>query len=521
MPSARRKLTPIVVAAALALAGCGSTLQPTAQTTVVSEDGLATSAGEATVSGAVTDDGLGGSAAAPGQATTGGGAANPTRSSVAPRAGGSTAATGPAAGTPTGQAGPAAAATAATGPVKVGVVGVDVTALFVVFGAQGNSDSIFTPYEKMFEYINKTGGVAGRQLEMVKEQIDVAEDQNAAAQRVCESFIEKKVEFVIPGGGDVFLTCLRKAGIPAFGIGSWVDDRGTLNHPNWFVPFGLPVDRYIPDLIDFGIEQGFLKKGETLGVLYEDCPWGQRVYNGPVKAKATQHGLKTVPATTKCIENLVSDLGPVTNQVQQAALRFNSSGATHVLTVTAAEGFYIGQFQQAAVQQQYHPKYFFTSNGFPFNNTHPDSAVQWQHSELPNMLGLGNLPYIDVGFAAQPANDAQAAAQAKCREADPQTGQGDGSGEEQARAQATEGFYALCDVFFLIRGLADANGGRFDIQSLTSVYRSTIGSLPSASLTGGRYQLSGRRLEGSGFHHPIKFGANEKPMYFGSLRPVP
>jgi hypothetical protein len=239
-----------------------------------------------------------------------------------------------------------------------------------------------------------------------------------------------------------------------------------------------------------------------------------------VKPEAAKLGLTTVEATTKCVENLVSDLGPVTNQVQQASLKFNSEHVTHVLTLTGAEGFFIGQFQQAADQQQYHPKYLFSSNGFPYNNSHTDGPVHWSSDDMPNMLGLGNLPYIDVGLDAKPADAAQAAAQAKCREADPQTGTQNAS-DDGGRAQATGGFYALCDLFLDAREVARVNGGRFDIASLVNGYRSVIDSRVSGYLTGGRHKLNGNRLEGAGYLQPMKFNPGTgRFVYFGSLQPV-
>ena len=526
MRSKLRLKAAMAAAVALTLSACGSTLQPTGQT-VASGDGLGGAVQENSDGTAVAEDGLGDVAldTAPTGSTGGGGTAPATgaRTPTAARTG--TPGTGGSGGSSPGAtatANPAAAAAAPpTGPLKIGVVGVDVTALFVVYGAQGNSGSIYDGFNRFLEYINKTGGIAGRQVEAVYETIDIAEDYNAAAQRACEKFTtDNKVDLVIPSGwNDVLLSCLQQKGIAAFDGTTWTNDRGTLDHPNWFTPFALPVDRYAVGLIESGIEQGFLKKGDKLGVLYEDCPWGGRVYNGPVKAAASKHGLTTVNATTKCVENLVNDIGPVTNQIQQAALRFNSSGATHVLTLSGGEGFFIGQFQNAAAQQQYHPKYFFTSNGFPYNNTHPDSSLQWQKSDLPNMLGLGHLPYIDVGLAARPADDTQAAAQAKCKEADPETGTQTAT-EDPARAQYTQGFYGLCDLFFLLRKVTEVNGGRFDIPNLTNGYRSVIGPSPSAALTGGRHALSGKRLEGVGFGQPVKFDAENHPVYFGTPRSV-
>lgn len=492
---------PFLLACALlvAMSACGSTLQPTAGQSARGGNGLVDSTAE---TNGFADDALDGVSAA--RSVDG--------SSPGVRGSGGTAATTrPVGNSP---------ASKAAGPLKVGVIGADVTALFVIFGAGGNSDSIYDVFNRNLDYINKTGGIAGRKVEAVYETVDVAEDQNAAAQRACETFTtDNKVDFVMPTGmNDVFLSCMKQHGIPVFDTAVSANDRGSLDFPNWFGPNALPINRYTPALVTFGVEQGFLKRGDKLGVLREDCPWAARVYNQVIKPLATKYGVTTVEATTKCIENLVSDLGPITNQIQQATLRFNSEDATHVLMVARGEGFYIVQFQQAAAQQQYHPKYFFSSAGFPYNNTHPDSPLQFQKSDLPNMLGLGHLPYQDEGLAAKPADATQAAAQAKCKEIDPQTGTANAADDLQ-RATLTQGFYALCDLFFDVREIARVSGGRFDVGSLTSAYRSLIASRVSTMLTGGRHQLSGNRLEAAGYMQPVRF-AGEHPVYFGSLRSV-
>jgi hypothetical protein len=76
-------------------------------------------------------------------------------------------------------------------------------------------------------------------------------------------------------------------------------------------------------------------------------------------------------------------------------------------------------------------------------------------------------------------------------------------------------------VFFAIREIAAATGGRFDIASLAAAYRKLIPALPSAGLTNGRHQLSGNRFEAAGFMQPVRFNPGTgRFVYFDAPRPV-
>ena len=516
MRTSRLRNGAVALTTLMVLSACGTTLPRDGSQAAVATDGSGLSVPNAsesqTGSGSVASGGGTGSSTAVGS-TSGAGSSGDS--------GGGTGSGGSGAGG--GSSAPGASQTGSAGDlpdvVKVGVVGFDVRALYAVFGASPGDGDVFAPVKRFFDYMNERGGLGGRQIEGVYETVDVAEDQNAAAQRACESFTtDNRVELVFGFANEVFLSCVEQYGIPVFDSSFQTSDRMTIDHPNLFQPLGLPMDRLMRAELELGLDEGFIEPGATLGVLYEDCPWGRRIYDGVVKEIADRHDIERVPATTKCVENLVSDLGPFTNQVQQAVLKFQSSGVTHVLMLTAAEGFGIGQFQQAAVQQQYHPKYLFSTAGFPFNNTHPDSAVQWQHSELANMLGIGLLPFIDVGFGAAPANEAQTATRAKCAEVDPALGT-EGATEEHDKAQRTSVFYSMCDTFLLVKALGDATGGRLDLPTLSSGYRSVLESYPSATVVGGRLRFVDDRPVGAGYMQPIRFNDGKRPpVYFGALR---
>jgi hypothetical protein len=513
----RNRVLPLALA--LVLTACGTTLPRDTQTTAgpgVATDGLSATSSDEVAGGAglTASGGVSSGGTTSGSPRVGsGGAVTPGANSAA--GGGSTAGAAPGDGsTPAG--------TASDEPIRIGVVAADVGALFAVFGAAAPTDVFYLP-KKFFEHFNENGGIGGRQVEGVYVTVDIAADYNAEGQRACEVFTQDdRVDMVMTFGfsNEVMLSCLRQHGLVVYDSNTWTSDTAADDHPNWFTPNAIRVDRYIAAAIDVSAELGVLKRGDKLGVLFEDCPWGQRVYKNVVQSAAAKHGVATEQATVKCIENLVADLGPVTNQSRAAVLRFRSTAVTHVLVISAAEGFIVDQFTQAASEQRYLPKYIITTNGFPNNNGDPESAVHFAPDAKPNMTGVGWVPYTDVGEKAEQEPDPQAATKATCREVDP-TMWGGEEMEGTDRWARLAIYYGACDLFFTLRATLQSNGVRFGIDEFAAGYAAALAELPSAAVAGGRWALGGTRRDGIGFVQPFSYDpASERFAYGGPPRKV-
>ena len=518
MPGARALLLFLVAA----LSACGSTLQQAGLPQQgAGADGLpaatALDGSVAPVEGTTAS----GELAAPGgtggsEATaTGGGPTGTGASSGAPS---------PGSGTGTAGSTGAGAKTVVAGKVRVGIVTVDVTALFAVFGQEDKAPDPYAADKAFISAINQSGGIGGLPVEAEFVTLDIQDDYNAEGQRACETFTEdKKVDIVKSNNfsNEVLLSCLQQRGVAVVDINRWSSDRASVEHPNWLVPDAMRVDRYTPALIDMSVEQGVLKQGNKLGVLYEDCPWGSRVYNNVIKPAASKHGVTTEPATVKCVENLVADLGPATNQIRAAVLRFRSAGVTHVLVASGAEGFAVVMFQRAASEQAYLPKYLITTNAFPYSNGHPDrpAAIRFSADALPNMSGIGFEPMLDLGDGSTPANAGQSSVQAECRKADPTAGTGTVSDYSQWELRVL--FYSHCDAWFTLRNLLRANGLRFGVADVVAGYRTALPAAASALNAGGRFGFGGSGLDGVGFVQPLRYdAATKKFVYTGPARAV-
>lgn len=410
-------------------------------------------------------------------------------------------------------------------PVKIGITYPDTAALAAAFG-QESSDAK-SIMEKIVNYINKTGGIAGRKIEPVWHKVDLAEDASTAGQRACTALTQdNKVDIVINGGviGDTLPACLASAGVAVIDGAGSVDGVDEKRLRNRFAPAYIRLDRSVLGILNVSADRGLVKRGDTLGVLVEDCPGQNRIFTNIIQPRAQQLGLKVVQGTHKCVQNLVSDLGPVTNDAQREAVRFNGAGVTHVLMISGPEAFVLSQFTATASQQRYLPKYFVSSNAYPYNNTRAGAIVKIAEDARPNMTGAGTIPFLDVGIDARPANAAQQAAQTRCKKADPKEGTTAAETDPEQKAFTRSTYYSMCDMFYATKGILEANGVRFSLSDVTRGFQVGLSGnrTASANLSGGFFGTATNRLDGIGFVRPFAWDAKRGgPVYTGGAVPIP
>ena len=499
-----------------ALTACGSTVQ-SASMGAVGPDGQPMAPADG-----LSGDPLGAETAGPGgnaaSGVAGGGSAGAPGSGVGAQSGGvTTSGSGvPGAAPDAGQGAPGAAA-APGAPIRLGITVPDTAALASAFGREPNDASLW--FKKVVAYVNKNGGVAGRQINATYHKADVAEDGGTAGQKACTAFTQDtKVDFVVNAGviGDTFPACLAKAGVSVLETSIWASDAADERRfPNRFSAHALRIDRQMASVLSVSAQRGTLKRGDTLGVLVEDCPRGARIMKSVVEPQAQKLGVTVVQGTHKCVENLAADIGPVTNDIQRETLRFRQSGVTHVIVLSFAEAFGVAQFTQNASQQRYYPKYLVTSNAYPFGNSQSDAIIKISQDALPNISGAGYLPLLDVGNLATAENPAQEAQQARCKAADPGLGiseSEEGSGRYFARAT----YYAACDSIYVTKALLEANGVRYATGDVTQGFRTALSGkrLGASALGGGYFGAAAGRLDGVGFVRPFQYDTRRKAFVY-------
>jgi hypothetical protein len=411
-----------------------------------------------------------------------------------------------------------AASVPANKPIRLGLVYTDIGAIYAVFGKSNATSVVPDTAKKFVSYINKHGGIAGRQVEAVFAQGDSAASSSTNGQVACSALTEDtKVDLVVNLGmlSDELPSCLQQRGLAMLdGLEVYTDQVDAHRHPNWLMPDTMRLDRSAPALLQNSVERGLLKRGDTVGVLREDCPWGPRIFNNVVVPEARRLGLKLVEGTVKCLDNLVADIGPISNDIQREELRFFSAGVTHVTTLSMAEAFLMGQFSQSASKQDYHPKYLVTSQAYPFQNSQDDAVIKISPDAVPNLVGLGTFPLLDLGNDARPVNAGQAAAQKWCRTVDP-TMMSFRSESGNGKYFHWNGFYRMCDLFAVTKALLEANGARTSIPDVIRGFRVALnGSLPSAMQVSGRFGLGGQRLDGVGVMRPYAFDVKRDHLVY-------
>jgi hypothetical protein len=421
----------VAAVVALALAGCGSTVQ-VRSTATVGQGGLNELG---TTGGAVST-------------TTGGGSAvqNPgTTGAVVPQ--GTSGTTGASTGgvpTPTSvaSAGTTTGAVATNEPIKIGVItqpGLETAAK--AFGLDGvTTGDTKAQVEAVVAWIRANGGLGGHPIQVFEYAIDMSQTSAEVWQtNACASMAEDhKVRFVVTvlASLQTLAACLAKHGIGLLADNSNFGDKTMAQYaPIMGNPSELGVGRMMTLLVDDLWRQGWLKAGSKIGVLALDSPDGRATTDGPFMAALRKHGLK--PASTVYINPNNGDGG--SSASGNAVLTFRASNVDRIIPVMYSPLY----FMLAAESQRYYPAYAMVSANGPgalLEGTAPQN-------QLKNAAGIGWAPYLDIGKGPKPPPvNARATL---CFELMKKGGQA-------ATSALVKGFQAqVCDVLFYLKDLTD------------------------------------------------------------------
>lgn len=500
---------------AVTLAGCGST---SLRQNSPQAGGLDTQVGVGGLDGTSVDrsgQSLGGDSNYPGGSSIGGstgsgGTLGSTGGATGTTGGTSFGGSGAGGGGGTGASGTNASSAK---PIRMGFPSADVSAIFAAFGKSEDAPSDINAGTKaMVKYINDHGGVFGRKIVPYFHNVDATGDASTEAQKACQDFTQdNKVDIVVDGLGSAPLAqCLAKSNIADMGTTNWLPDAADLAAgPNWMIPTAMRVDRQMQGLLRAMASAGKLVKGDKVGVMVEDCPYGHRTYDNVIVPLLKQFGATATQSSVKCLTNLAQDVATITNDVQRAVLAFNSAGVTDVIALHNAEAFLVSNFTQNAKQQNYFPKYFVTSNAYPWQNSHSEATIKIDPSALPKMSGAGWLGLLDVGANFKPTA-AQKAAQAVCTKIEP-TQAGATSQDAYAKPFRQNIFFSGCHGLFTAVAVMNAAGGSLNYQALRSAYASLKQQhYVSAVLSEGSIGGSADTQDGPGTVRPFAWDAKRQ-----------
>jgi hypothetical protein len=220
-------------------------------------------------------------------------------------------------------------------------------------------------YQLLLDDLNTRGGVLGRKVQPVFHQINLSGTRTTEAQAACADFTQDHHVHVALGGTDDFgyWQCLTKAGVPVMPTSnSPMNEADYAAFPGLLHVDGIAFDRLASIEAERLTATGFFsgQPSARVGILFFDEPHFRR---GEQALEAALAQRKVNVADRQAIHYFesTSDVGQTETEVQNSILRFRSSGVTHVVSVET-NAWLQGGFALGASQQQYYPRYGWTSN---------------------------------------------------------------------------------------------------------------------------------------------------------------
>jgi hypothetical protein len=400
--------TVAVLAALAAVAGCGTTVrQTTVHASAIGGAGAtqdATALSPADASAAATGVDTGGTSGPPLGAVP---QASPISTSTARRAGTTAAPRGTSSRAGTTATSAPTRHTTARGPADVR--GLDAKTILVgmayantqeVTAAQqqlGSSGATFGDakgqQQALADYLNKRGGIRGRQIALVQSEYNAAGDIATESQAVCTNWTEDHAVYVglgvSPGDSYGFVACMAKHKTLGVGSGDMAPGSHYQANADWiYTPSSVDVVAAARALVEGPLSLGYYGTNPRIGVLYLDTPDYRAGFESLKQTLAT-HRLTMTDSVGFSYSGL-ADIGRVTAEIGAAVLKFKADGITHVQAIDVS-GALAQYFTQQADQQQYYPRYGLWTGSAPAYLTTTTSPKQ-----LHGAVAVGWRPLEDV-----------------------------------------------------------------------------------------------------------------------------
>jgi hypothetical protein len=473
------------------LAGCGSTVEPTATETLgpvnpgLGQPGVT---GTTPATGAPSSSGDG----APLPTTSANGAGQPTFPTSGPSGG----ANAPTDTTPTGSQSSRAAGQ--TGPITVGFL-LTGTSNASQYGASlGNTVTERGVDQALINAINKKGGVDGRRLKVVFASTDTGSTNwDNDFQAACATFTQDHHVAAVLGYEFTyepdFESCLAKQGIPHLNDGFNVPSNAVLSQFPLFWSLDVPTigERSIAKF-QGAINTGFLSPKSKLGIALDDCPGTQQAWSAEVLPFLKAHHIDVAAVTTVGCgtgnnAGTTSEITGLTNTL----LKFRSKGVDRISFVSVSEGpvLYLGTV--AAQAQGYKPGWIVSSLG--------QLAITGGESPIPQMQntrGFGWLPSQDIPPQYTPK---QNASQRRCLSLLH-------SQKVRPRAAADFGYaYSACEAVFVYEAALRADGGNTDGTAISNAIAHLGNFQSTLNLAGKSVFSDARRNNAPMVYKPINW----------------
>jgi ABC-type branched-subunit amino acid transport system substrate-binding protein len=335
----------------------------------------------------------------------------------------------------------------------------------------------------------KAGGIGGRPLRTVEVEVDVSGDYTQQENAACQTFTQDNhvdVVMSVTGANDEALSqCLTRARIPLIATGRAADgvsSQGRYPYVRWVTSANM--DRALLTVVNRSAAAHALTSQSRVGVVVEDCPADQEVYERTVLPALKRAGVAAVTtSSTDCVSSFGS-LGTSGSRMSSAVLSFASAHVDTVLFVSKFEGTLLLFFSKTAEQQQYRPRYLLSSNATVAGN-----QSNLDTKQMANMSGWGWIPTMDTTNA----HTAVTTAQRDCMKRFAAEGAQPTGWSNIDYAAA----YWACDGFSALEGALTGSGGDSRLNTFLPALDSASSTLQLASIVDGRIRLNDNRHDGA------------------------
>ena len=487
---------PAALLVCIALTGCGSTVQ--------------FSGSQAVPTGV---DQLGGMATAPTSSSSGPAVETPIGQQ--PLASASSAAPAPGQqprGRPSGPTATAAAGSRITTPIELGFMTTNVGNAQQVGISVGQTYSDKQLYGALVKDYNAHGGIAGRKIVPYYGDTDTASsDWNTQFQAACQHLTQDHHVQAVLGYIFVFLDgfeqCLAQKGIPhLYGGYQPGDVQAQRDFPNIVSVAHPTVDLWDKTVVGGAMASGRLTTKSKLGIIYDGCSHGDRVFRSSTAPYLKQHGIHYEAVYMGCAAGS-GDVGPVAAAVKSAQLQFAAHGIDVVMINNAIE---LLLFMENAESQRYRPAYINPGSG---------AALEAQggtvpQAQLKNLHGYGWMPAVDVGPRHQPY--ARTPQQSACLDKLKRQG--------LVPAQYNDFMFAYvsCDALDVYARALTVTGGRSGAREIQQALLQIMPSFVGAATYAGAFAVSPLQRGGPGRYRETGWtDACSCFMYRGPVRAIP
>jgi hypothetical protein len=227
--------------------------------------------------------------------------------------------------------------------------------------------------QAVLDDINSRGGVLGRKLVVVWQQISASDDVATSEQAACETWTTDHKVFAMVFQGEIIYQCAKKAGVLVYGV------AGTgpvyTRYPNMFAPADVRLERLGAVTVKAMVHAGWQKPapkwptGKIGLITWDDNDYRYAMKNGWLPALHNA-GLKETDVRYIAVPQAGGALADASAAISSAVLAFRQEGIDHVFIADGNAGIFTGAgltllFLENAKSQGYYPRYGFNTNNVP------------------------------------------------------------------------------------------------------------------------------------------------------------